>query len=179
MFDLLFSLFQTKEEKVKYAKQKFFDALKHLEIDPLNENLLSKSYELGFNYEATARKFGVKINASRDGCDRIKDISIAHFRGLQKLNPQSTKLKNDKLNEDEVMVVISGNWGDIPMTLTEWIKKGPGMRFLRRPFRAWNLRTGDEMSLEDIPIQYRNDEVSRRMIENGELENPWNFETDY
>lgn len=178
MFDLIFNFFQTKVERVEYAKQKFLNALKSVESEPLNQNLVLKARELGFKYESSARKYGVNINASRDGFDRIKDISIAHFRGLQRLNPDLYKLEKDGLNTDEIMVVIGGNWGDIPMTLTEWIEKGPGIRFLRQPFRVWNMRTGNEMSLEDIPIQYRNDEVSRKMIENGELDDPWKFEND-
>lgn len=173
MLDFIFNFFQGKEERVEHAKQKFLDSLMLVESEPLNQNLILKSRELGIKYEVLARKLGVNINASRDGFDRIKDISIAHFRGLQKLNAESSTSEDNKLNTDELMVVISGNWGDIPMTLTEWIERGPGQRIMRSPFRMWNLRTGEELSLEKIPEQFRNDINSIKRIVSGELEEPW------
>lgn len=35
------------------------------------------------------------------------------------------------------------------------------------------------MSLDEIPFQYRNNEESRKKIEDGEIPDPWTFETDY
>ena len=71
------------------------------------------------------------------------------------------------------MVLISTEWVDIPMTLSEWIQMGPGRKVLRSPYRIWNLLTGDEMSVEDLPLPYRNSYESIEKIVAGELEDPW------
>jgi hypothetical protein len=45
-------------------------------------------------------------------------------------------------------------------------------------FRVWgdlwpNLERGESLPLTAVPVQYRNDEESRRLIAEGVLESPW------
>lgn len=169
---------KARNERVEAAKQHFLDSLREVENNPTVQVLLDNSLKLGYQYEWLARELEIDIKSSRDGFDRKKDIYVAQYNGLNKAELAISTDENET-NFDEIMVVISGNWGDIPMTLTEWAKNGPGIRFLRKPFRVWNLKTGREMSLDEIPLQYRNDEESRKKIENGEIPYPWNFETTY
>ena len=167
-------------KKVEAAKQAFLDSLKKIEENPLNEDFIDEARKLGFEYEKTAENLNVEINSSRDGFDRIKDITIAQFKGLQKLNRETaTGESSNSLDPDEIMVVIGGNWGDIPMTLADWIVQGPGLRVLRSPFRAWHLRTGKEVPLNEIPPPYRNDFDSIKKIINGELKDPWNRDIEH
>ena len=169
---------ESRQQKVEAAKQIYLDSLREVENNPTNQAVLDNSLKLGYQYEGLARELEIDIESSRDGFDRKKEIYVAQYKGLNKseLEISSDEIEN---NFDEVMVVISGNWGDIAMTLSEWIRKGPGIRFLRKPFRAWNLKTGREMLLSEIPLQYRNNEESRKKIESGEIPDPWDFETVY
>jgi hypothetical protein len=162
-------------KKVEIAKQTFLDSLDKIEENPFSQKFIDEARELGREYERLAKSLNVDINSSRNGFDRIKDISIAQFKGLQKNSVENTTgelIGNFKPNE--IMVVISGNWGDIPMTLAEWMKQGPGNRVLRSPFRSWNLKTGEEIPINEIPQPFRNDFDSIKKIINGELKDPWN-----
>jgi hypothetical protein len=169
---------ELRKKKVEVAKQIYLDSLREVENNPANQAVLNNSLKLGYQYEGLARELEVNIESSNDGFDRKKEIYVAQYKGLNKseLEISADEIEN---NFDEIMVVINGNWGDIAMTLSEWIRKGPGNRFLRQPIRAWNLKTGREMSLDEIPLQYRNNEESRKKIENGEISDPWDFETSH
>ena len=186
MFDWLFIKFhktfglpeESRKKKVEAAKQIYLGSLREVENNPTNQAVLDNSLKLGYQYEGLARELEIDIESSRDGFDRKKEICVAQYKGL---NKSDMEISSDEIenNFDEMMVIISGNWGDIAMTLSEWIRTGPGNRFLRKPVRAWNLKTGREMSLGEIPLQYRNNEESRKKIECGEISDPWDFETIY
>jgi hypothetical protein len=74
---------------------------------------------------------------------------------------------------DDIIVTISHPFGDVQVTLAEWIRRGPGPRPLVRPVAARSALTGEGLPLTVIPLQYRNDDESRALIERGELEDPW------
>lgn len=74
---------------------------------------------------------------------------------------------------EDILVTIDHTWGEIEVSLTEWIKRGPGPRKLLELSAARSRRTGEPLPLEVVPFRYRNSEESRRAIADGELENPW------
>lgn len=104
---------------VKEAKQTFLDSLQEVENNPANQSILDNSLKLGYQYEELARELGIDIKSSRDGFDRKKDVYVAQYKGLNKDKLEISNEDNEN-DFDEIMVVISGNWGDIPMTLTDW-----------------------------------------------------------
>lgn len=78
-----------------------------------------------------------------------------------------------RVRPDDIIVTISHPFGEVHVTLSEWIRRGPGPRPLVRPVAARSALSGEELPLTVIPLQYRNDERSRAMIERGEIANPW------
>ena len=73
---------------------------------------------------------------------------------------------------DDVIVTVAHPSGDFYTTLRQWIETGPGPR----PFVtivAARRRNGILVSLEDIPLQYRNSPESRRLQRLGRLPAPW------
>ena len=72
-----------------------------------------------------------------------------------------------------IVVVIAHPYGDIEVSLAEWIAAGPGPRLFVRPIAAKDQVTGQALPLEVIPLQYRNDEESIRLIVEGQLVDPW------
>jgi len=74
---------------------------------------------------------------------------------------------------DDILVTIEHPFGTIEIPLTEWMAKGPGPRKLLRPTAARSASTGRSLALDVIPLRYRNDEESRRLIAEGKLESPW------
>lgn len=76
------------------------------------------------------------------------------------------------MDDSELIVTIDHPMGAVEVTLREWIARGPGPRGLVRPV-AVRRAAGEELPLSVIPVEYRNDEESRRMIADGVIENPW------
>jgi hypothetical protein len=72
-----------------------------------------------------------------------------------------------------IVVVIAHPYGNIEVSLAEWIATGPGPRLFVRPIAAKDRATGQALPLEVIPLQYRNDEDSIRLIVEGQLVDPW------
>jgi hypothetical protein len=79
----------------------------------------------------------------------------------------------DEHDLEDVLVTIDHPFGAIEVSLTEWIKRGPGPRKLLELSAARSRRTGEPLSLEVVPFRYRNNSASRRAIAAGEIENPW------
>ena len=73
----------------------------------------------------------------------------------------------------QIIVTIAHPFGNIEITLEEWIIQGPGPRLLARPVSAKNKAAGESLPLDVIPIQYRNDKQSIEMIVNGQVPDPW------
>ncbi|HWS37320.1 MAG TPA: hypothetical protein VN408_31905 [Actinoplanes sp.] len=74
---------------------------------------------------------------------------------------------------DDVVVLVSGNWGDYEQPLTVWVATGPGARPGRRPISARSLSTGEPVPLTVIPLEFRNDDESRALIAAGRIPPPW------
>ena len=73
---------------------------------------------------------------------------------------------------DDVIVTVAHPVGDVETTLRRWIETGPGPRpFMTIVAARW--RTGDPITLEAIPLQYRNSPESRRLQRLGVLPAPW------
>jgi hypothetical protein len=73
---------------------------------------------------------------------------------------------------NEIIVTIDHPFGTVEATLAEWIERGPGPRPLVRPTAARSALTGESLPLAVIPLRYRNDAESRRLIATGKLEPP-------
>jgi hypothetical protein len=78
----------------------------------------------------------------------------------------------DPAEYDDVIVTVAHPWGGIEASLAGWIQVGPGSRPLVTIIRAWG-RDGSPVPLEEIPLQYRNTEESRRLQRLGLLPSPW------
>ena len=74
---------------------------------------------------------------------------------------------------EDILVVIGHPFGDVEVSLADWVARGPGPRPLLRPVRARSRRTGQPLPLSVIPLRYRNDAESRRAIKDGLLDDPW------
>jgi len=69
-------------------------------------------------------------------------------------------------------VTIAHPHGEIEVSLSEWIRFGPGERPLARPIAA-RKSSGERLSMRAVPLRYRNTKLSRALIKAGLLENPW------
>jgi len=73
----------------------------------------------------------------------------------------------------DLLLTVQHPFGDLEVSLAEWIARGPGPRPLVRPVAVRSRSTGESLPLTVIPLRYRNDEESRRLIAEGVLESPW------
>ena len=74
---------------------------------------------------------------------------------------------------DDVLLTVAHPFGDVEVTLAEWIETGPGPRPAVRPVRARSRSTGRPLPLSVIPFRYRNDAGSREAIRLDRLDDPW------
>ncbi len=77
------------------------------------------------------------------------------------------------LDPDDIIVTVRHSWGDTEATLAKWMEIGPGPRPNTRPIAARSRSTGEPLPLTVIPLAYRNDEESRRLIAEGKIKSPW------
>lgn len=80
---------------------------------------------------------------------------------------------DDNIPLDDVIVTVAHPYQDIDVPLRVWMRIGPGPRYLVHPTAAKHRGTGAPLPLTVIPLRYRNDLESRRLIQEGKLENPW------
>jgi len=80
---------------------------------------------------------------------------------------------NVPISIDSIEVLIQHPYGDAWIPLNEWITRGPGPRPLLAPAAAREKHTKKALPIDVIPLRYRNDDKSRRLLETGELKNPW------
>ena len=77
----------------------------------------------------------------------------------------------------QIGIVISHPFGldngGIKTTLNEWMEVGPGPRKNVRPIKVFCMTCGADLDLKIIPIQYRNDMESNRLINEGMIRDPW------
>jgi hypothetical protein len=76
-------------------------------------------------------------------------------------------------NRSDIIVVLEHPYGRVEVSLEEWISTGPGERPLVRPVEAKRKDSGQPLPLSVIPLQYRNNRLSRALIALGVLEDPW------
>ena len=76
-------------------------------------------------------------------------------------------------DHDDLILTIEHPFGNLEVSLTDWITTGPGPRPLVRPISVRSRSTGEALPLTAIPLVYRNDQESRRLIAEGVLESPW------
>lgn len=74
---------------------------------------------------------------------------------------------------NEIAVIVAHPQGDIETSLETWMRNGPGTRKFVTVTRVFCKDTGEELPLSTIPLRYRNNTLSRRLIEAGILEDPW------
>jgi hypothetical protein len=78
------------------------------------------------------------------------------------------------LSDSGILVLVAHPFGDSWVPLEEWMRIGPGPRPLVQPVAAKRASTGEAIALATaVPLAYRNDEESRRLIAAGALEDPW------
>ena len=87
--------------------------------------------------------------------------------------PESAQDPASEADPQDLVLTIQHPFGDLDVSLAEWIAKGPGPRPLVRPVAVRSRSTGESLPLTAIPLRYRNDEESRRLIAEGVLESPW------
>jgi len=75
--------------------------------------------------------------------------------------------------DDDIIVTVGHPFGDVEVTLREWIATGPGPRPFVAPYKARHAKTGAALPLTVIPLRFRNDEESRRLIAEGVIDSPW------
>jgi hypothetical protein len=74
---------------------------------------------------------------------------------------------------EDVVLTIDHPFGTVETTLAVWMANGPGPRPHVRPIAARSRSAGEPLPLTVIPLPYRNDEESRRLIEQGTIRSPW------
>ena len=77
------------------------------------------------------------------------------------------------IDTDDLILTIEHPMGRIETTFTQWIERGPGPRELVKPVAVRSRTTGQNLPLTVIPMRYRNDDESRRLIAEGEIDSPW------
>lgn len=87
--------------------------------------------------------------------------------------PEPAQDPASEADPQDLVLTIQHPFGDLDVTLAEWIAKGPGPRPMVRPVAVRSRATGESLPLTAIPLRYRNDEESRRLIAEGVLESPW------
>ena len=113
---------------------------------------------------------------SADILSRLLSL-LKRGRGRSLESRQAAQLTEADLgNASDISVFICHPWGDFWVSLERWIHCGPGLRYGSHPSDAKRTSTGEPLPLSVIPLQYRNDEESRRLIRLGLIENPWPYD---
>lgn len=84
-----------------------------------------------------------------------------------------TVIEPEGTDPEDVVRTIDHPFGTVEATLAAWMATGPGQRPRVRPVAARSRSTGQSLPLTVIPLRYRNDEESRRLIEQGAIQSPW------
>ena len=78
------------------------------------------------------------------------------------------------MDPEAVLVLIQHPHGDLWISLSEWMKTGPGPRQFLRPTAAKDVGSGKLLKLPDVvPIPFRNDLRSRALIACRLIRDPW------
>ena len=82
-------------------------------------------------------------------------------------------MSDDADDFEDLILVIDHPFGRVDVSLAQWIVTGPGPRPFVQPIAVRRRSTGEELPLTTVPLRYRNDEESRRLIAEGAIESPW------
>jgi hypothetical protein len=74
---------------------------------------------------------------------------------------------------DDIVVPLDHPHGKVEVSLSEWMRTGPGERPYLRPIAVRSRQTGRSLPLSAIPLPFRNTGLSRSLIKIGVLTNPW------
>lgn len=72
----------------------------------------------------------------------------------------------------EIYVTVNHPWGDLEIPLTAWIEYGPGPRHLVS-INSARCSDGRILPLTVVPLQFRNNQLSRLLIKLKFLSDPW------
>lgn len=81
-------------------------------------------------------------------------------------------MKNSQFTD--FIVTLDHPYGVVEIKLNEWMILGPGPRFLLKPRSLKSIETKKRVSLNKIPLKYRNTFLSRLLIKLHLIPNPWN-----
>jgi hypothetical protein len=76
-------------------------------------------------------------------------------------------------DQSDIIVILEHPYGRVEVSLEEWISTGPGERPLIQPIAAKSKESGRPLPLSVIPLQFRNNRLSRALIALGVLRDPW------
>jgi hypothetical protein len=74
---------------------------------------------------------------------------------------------------DDIVVIIDHPFGTVEVPLRTWMEIGPGPRPFVHPAAARHRVTGELLPLTVVPLAYRNDDESRKLIAAGKIQDPW------
>ena len=74
---------------------------------------------------------------------------------------------------EDVLLTIPHPFGTLELSLTAWMRHGPGPREFLSPESARSRSTGQSLPLTVVPLAYRNTKVSRALIAAGKIRSPW------
>lgn len=73
----------------------------------------------------------------------------------------------------DIVVTVQHPWSDIEVPLPEWIRIGPGPRRLVQIVAAKRRSTGQDVPMDEIPLEYHNSAHARDLQRRGQLPAPW------
>ena len=93
-------------------------------------------------------------------------ILLMYLRYLREPKQKRTDFEN-------IEVFISHPFVDFSISLKGWMERGPGPRRFVHPFEPFDKVTKEKLPHWVIPLEYRNNRLSRWLIARGRLVNPW------
>lgn len=73
---------------------------------------------------------------------------------------------------EQPIVIVYHPWGTLEVSLEDWVQFGPGKRQRLRP-SVIKCADGTELSINRLPLKYRNTWFSRLLIRIKLLSAPW------
>ncbi|MDJ0842522.1 MAG: hypothetical protein QNK37_38845 [Acidobacteriota bacterium] len=77
-----------------------------------------------------------------------------------------------KHHVNDLYVTVAHPHGEIEVPLRDWIAAGPGERKWLSPIKLTD-KDGKDVSLNHLPLKYRNNSISRLLISIGIIKKPW------
>jgi hypothetical protein len=83
------------------------------------------------------------------------------------------KIRIDRVDLDDLMVIIEHPMGELTVSFRDWEREGPGPRSRLRPTRAFLASSGAEVPLSVIPLRFQNGRGTRLLRCLHLVKNPW------